>query len=903
MASFCLTTGVSYGQGTIKQPGCEWAEKGPNPTDTCAFDFEEGSVINVIATPESSTWSVGGWVSSVEGVFTVDPGTSTTATIIMPSEDVTITVFFIHENVTLILDVGDTGGCIDLISPSGYDINCLGETVIIPSEQVGVIRAFATPNSGFQIEKWEVDGVDQSTTDQSLDVNLEGYPSRTVAVYFEAASACTEKTLTVNINGNGSVSPPSGGYCENLTLSLKAIPAQGYSFSGWTYDIGSGITLSENVLFVPMNVDRSITATFEEIKDFEDSGAVLFYCPSENYKDNVISFDYTSTFKDPSVLDMFHFRVTFYADVSKNQMIYSAFSLSDNKRWFYNNGNFNQIPSNGVLIEEGETFNITYDPEFLPHNLTDIQPAYLLNNNMVYEKPLICGIKYYVEIESYNTTLNTIDKIKTVSLILDCNKVNSFYWAYNKDNKNWLCSGQGKTDLQITSGNEQTINTDISSGVFGIYKLVWQGRRNSGNNIYGAQWDSNKDIVYSSGQGLYDSLELKTSFYPISITDQANNFYINSSSSDVIKFKACEREVRSEEVISEDVDGSASFASICYPGSANFLNSSYDTIKARIYKEDIDGSLIINNNKTVPVVSKKSIRVDIDGIVGAYAVRLRYIEDEEWGGWINIDVDLYGEEVGEDVTYDAYRIDNSRFIVPWDVSSNNGLKRICCQVLTLYGISNVFCIDMLSNFDTPQHVFEFYGTRTGSASNYEFSDPFPIYDGKYVLSIKNVKTLNDDGSGIVYFKTVFNQFIYADESNNISYVDGDIKFNVIQQGVNDVRNLSLLVIGDNKTFTGQFNIYNDDGIFNKDGNAFIELVLPGSVIAETCGEDNSDIYNLVNASLEEIANVDLDPEEIYENYKTEQLSKDLSLNELKQYYDKDDVNFKFGNPKYFKKDE
>ena len=35
-------------------------------------------------------------------------------------------------------------------------------------------------------------------------------------------------------------------------------------------------------------------------------------------------------------------------------------------------------------------------------------------------------------------------------------------------------------------------------------------------------------------------------------------------------------------------------------------------------------------------------------------------------------------------------------------------------------------------------------------------------------------------------------------------------------------------------------------------------------------------------------------------YQADQLSKTLDLNKFKQYYDKDDQNFKFGNPGYYK---
>ena len=44
--------------------------------------------------------------------------------------------------------------------------------------------------------------------------------------------------------------------------------------------------------------------------------------------------------------------------------------------------------------------NVIYDPEVLPQQITESQKIHLINNEVVYEKPLICGAKYYVEIKS-----------------------------------------------------------------------------------------------------------------------------------------------------------------------------------------------------------------------------------------------------------------------------------------------------------------------------------------------------------------------------------------------------------------------------------------------------------------------------------------------------------------------
>ena len=176
---------------------------------------------------------------------------------------------------------------------------------------------------------------------------------------------------------------------------------------------------------------------------------------------------------------------------------------------------------------------------------------------------------------------------------------------------------------------------------------------------------------------------------------------------------------------------------------------------------------MISDEKVVPVVNKKSIRLDIDGISGAYAVRVKNMEDPEWGEWINIDNKLF--EVGDVKHHDAYKIDNSRFLVEWDIDRHNSLRRICCQVLTMYGISNTFCIEVLFNFEIVQHVFKFYTNIidvTVEDVFYPAFNEFPTYKGQYILSLENaIEKTNVNGT--VYFDTIFNEPVYKDETNTI----------------------------------------------------------------------------------------------------------------------------------------
>lgn len=895
MAEYCLTTNVSNTGGTIKQSGCSWAEKGLG--ESCAANHEEGTTLNIFAI-SADGYAVYQWSSSVAGVLPASNEGDGSITITMPSSDVDISVSFIHANVDLILQVDDGEGCISLITPSVVT-DCSGGSISLP---VGEVRVKASPDPGWSISGWKLDGSSFDGTDSEVDFNLSGYTQRIISVSFEESAPCSENELIVTIEGKGSVTPPSGPYCDNLTLSLNPIPSGGYFFKEWQYAIQSGIEEDGILLLVSMSSNRNITAIFEPISGYEAPVSTVFYCPSEISQNSVVSFDFTNNWENPSQFDTFHFRVNFYADADRTKLVYSAFSFSDTKRWFYNDTYFSPILSGGVEIEMGSTLNIVYDPEILPSNSMETQRAKTINSDGVYEKPLVCGVKYYVDAQVYNNVEGSISFIETIILILSCDDIDSYLWNYNKDDNNWLCSGQGKSDLQITDTSAQSIFSGISSNIFGMFEMVWQSRRENVNAIYVATWDSNKDILYSSGQGMHDKLRIDDGDNPIILTDQTGNFFITANTRSSFKIYACPFPVALTDAPTEEVD--SSFGKFCYPGLTTILGVSYDSVSMRVYSEDIDSSLTINKDKAVPVVNKQLVRLDVEGISGAYAVRLRNINDDAWGGWINIGSNLYESAVdninrsAEDVLYDAYRIDNDRFIVPWGINKVNGLRRICCQVLTLYGITRTFCLDIFVNFDAVQHIFKFYFKKTGDGVSavFEDGDEFPTYEGQHVLSLKDdAGSLVSDTSSTIYFTTTF--------AEDVSYGDNSIQFNVIQQGVNDIWGQLLRKI-DSRTFYGEFPIYAEDKIFNKDGKAFIELILPDSGQATGCLQDTldgtSDPYNLMVSDDGVLQNKDLTPEEAYERRKMNTISKVQNIDKFKQYYDQDDSNFKFGDPLYFR---
>ena len=72
-------------------------------------------------------------------------------------------------------------------------------------------------------------------------------------------SATPEHTVTINVNGNGTVTGANTGtYLEGTELTLTATPAEHYEFVNWTGDVNS----TDNPLTIPVDGDKNITANF-----------------------------------------------------------------------------------------------------------------------------------------------------------------------------------------------------------------------------------------------------------------------------------------------------------------------------------------------------------------------------------------------------------------------------------------------------------------------------------------------------------------------------------------------------------------------------------------------------------------------------------------------------------------
>jgi hypothetical protein len=111
-----------------------------------------------------------------------------------------------------------------------------------------VVTLTATPNAGYCFSHWNDD---LANTQSSIEVTMDANKSFT-AVF------ARPHTLSVTVEGNGSVSPASGTYPGDLPRTLTATADTGWHFDRWEGMLSG----TDNPVTIPMTLDKSINAVF-----------------------------------------------------------------------------------------------------------------------------------------------------------------------------------------------------------------------------------------------------------------------------------------------------------------------------------------------------------------------------------------------------------------------------------------------------------------------------------------------------------------------------------------------------------------------------------------------------------------------------------------------------------------
>ncbi|MES2431001.1 MAG: InlB B-repeat-containing protein [Bacteroidota bacterium] len=119
-----------------------------------------------------------------------------------------------------------------------------------------MVTVTATPATGYTFTGWSGDA---SGTNPSVSVTMNG--NKSVTANFEVSTIATY-TLATNVSpaGGGSVTrnPNASSYNDGTSVTLTAVPAAGYNFTGWSGD-ASGTNSSVSIT---MNSNKTVTANF-----------------------------------------------------------------------------------------------------------------------------------------------------------------------------------------------------------------------------------------------------------------------------------------------------------------------------------------------------------------------------------------------------------------------------------------------------------------------------------------------------------------------------------------------------------------------------------------------------------------------------------------------------------------
>ena len=188
--------------------------------------YNDGDIITLTAVADSG-WIFTGWSGDISG--------NTNPVQVLIDGDKTITATFIQQHT--------------------LSINIVGNGSVIPASGVynagDIVTLTAIADTGWVFAGWSGDFSSNSNPEQLL---MDG--NKTITATF-----IQQHTLSINVVGNGSVTPVSGIYNDGDFATLTATAAPGWIFAGWSGDI-SGNTNPAQVL---MNSNKTITATFIQL--------------------------------------------------------------------------------------------------------------------------------------------------------------------------------------------------------------------------------------------------------------------------------------------------------------------------------------------------------------------------------------------------------------------------------------------------------------------------------------------------------------------------------------------------------------------------------------------------------------------------------------------------------------
>jgi polygalacturonase len=213
-ATYTLTTSAAGGSGTVSA----------NPGLT---NYPTGTGVLLTATPATG-FAFAGWTGDYASSANPLP-------ITMTANHTVVANFTTAATCTLALNINGAG----TVTPAAGTFNC-----------GTVLTLQATPSAGYTFGGYSGDF---TSTDNPAYFTLNA--NSTINVEFDPVPTCSLNITTV---GQGTVTPASAAYPCGTVLSLQAMAAANYAFSGFTGDLDT----TANPATLTLNQNTNITATF-----------------------------------------------------------------------------------------------------------------------------------------------------------------------------------------------------------------------------------------------------------------------------------------------------------------------------------------------------------------------------------------------------------------------------------------------------------------------------------------------------------------------------------------------------------------------------------------------------------------------------------------------------------------
>ena len=637
--------------------------------------------------------------------------------------------------------------------------------------------------------------------------------------------------------------------------------------------------------------------------DKDGNADFVFYCAAEQSSRCDVNVQFSNDTDEDQEL---HFRTTFYADAERENAILSSFTALSTVGWTAGSGGF---PLGGITISARDSVSVNYDPEILPFQMHDSQNT----GSGPRSQSLLCGVLYYVVIEAY--TGGGFNEIDSYTLICPCAYAKPSIWRDDEDSSRWTCSGQGGSDKRISMTVRDAIRPQLVSAENSIFYAVWEDYRYSGSqtgqpvvspDYFFGLWDSENNELHCSGQGGFDR---RITYY----SDEGNKILHDHSvfidpfqnlntifhDEKTIYSRACSIGCLFETSIESTppclfTDGTdTDFYQI--GGSPERDTDQY--MKIRLAAKNVAFSTYLDIDSPISVVNDCFVELDIIGVPGTYAYRLKNESDEEWTAWLPIGSDL-PEQPSDTEAIEAERnffrakfIGKDRFSVPWVSSPKNGMKRVCCEILTFFGKTEQFCLDFMAMYKELEYSVDFFYDSDLTAAVPKYNH-MPVVSTKRTATLieeSNLTPIGEDTSAVsnIYVKITFRDVEKINMLAKMAVLDrfdyfGEMSMDVYQQGLRDQIGLAITKISDG-VYSGSFSVEEDDTVVNVDGLSAIVVNVPGNCRPISFEEVSERLNDLLSS-----------------NSLVQQISVFNDMTIFRDQYVSDDIRNSFGDPAYYK---